>query len=158
PKDAKAHYSLGTALQVKGQVEEAIAGYKKAIELDPKFADARFALACGLARAAAGQGEPGARRDRKDQGRLRQQALDSLREGLALSPRQRQAGTPAERAKVRKALHQWQKDTDLASLRDQAALARLPAQEREAFTRLWADVAALVKKAEAPPPRAAGAA
>ena len=42
----------------------------------------------------------------------------------------------------------WQQDTDLAGIRDAAALARLPSQEQKACTQLWADVAALLKKAQ----------
>jgi tetratricopeptide (TPR) repeat protein len=38
----------------------------------------------------------------------------------------------------------WQTDPALASVRDPAALARLPAAERQQWQRLWADVAALV--------------
>jgi hypothetical protein len=49
---------------------------------------------------------------------------------------------------VQKALQHWQKDTDLAGIRDRAALAKLPADEQKVFTQLWADVAALLKKAE----------
>ena len=37
--------------------------------------------------------------------------------------------------------------TDLAGIRDAAALANLPADEQKAFTQLWAGVAALLKKA-----------
>ncbi len=39
------------------------------------------------------------------------------------------------------------KVTDLAGIRDAPALANLPADEQNAFTQLWADVAALLKKA-----------
>jgi len=45
PKYAKAHHSLGVALQGKGQLDEAIACFKKAIALDPKHAAARTGLA-----------------------------------------------------------------------------------------------------------------
>ena len=50
--------------------------------------------------------------------------------------------------KVQKTLQHWQQDTDLAGIRDAAALVNLPADEQQACTRLWADVAALQKKAE----------
>jgi hypothetical protein len=40
---------------------------------------------------------------------------------------------------------------DEASLRDGPGLAKLPAEERAACERLWADVTALLKKAETPP-------
>jgi len=79
---------------------------------------------------------------------LRQQALDWLRADLALRTRQLESGKPADRAAVRQALRHWQKDTDLAGLRDREALAKRSAQEQKASAQLWADVAALRKKAE----------
>jgi hypothetical protein len=51
---------------------------------------------------------------------------------------------------VSAALRHWQKDADLAGLRDKEALAKLSAEERAACANLWADVAALLKKAEIP--------
>ncbi len=45
-------------------------------------------------------------------------------------------------------MRHWQQDTDLAGIRDKAALDKLPAEERQAFTQLWADVAALLQKAQ----------
>jgi hypothetical protein len=44
-------------------------------------------------------------------------------------------------------LRHWQQDADLSSVRDPAALARLPRDERDAWERLWADVASLLGKA-----------
>jgi hypothetical protein len=44
-------------------------------------------------------------------------------------------------------LQSWQQDSDLAGIRDAAARARLQPEERAAYERLWADVAALLKKA-----------
>ena len=49
---------------------------------------------------------------------------------------------------MQQALRHWQQDSDLAGLRDAAALAKLPAEERAACERLWADVAELLKRAE----------
>ena len=40
------------------------------------------------------------------------------------------------------------KDTDLAGIRDAAVLTKLPAEECAACERLWADVAALLKKVD----------
>ena len=39
-----------------------------------------------------------------------------------------------------------QQNTDLAAIRDEAALAKLPPEERAAFNKLWADVAALLNR------------
>jgi hypothetical protein len=109
----------------------------------------RYAAAYYAARAAAGQGDAAKLSD-KERARLRKQALEWLRADLAMRTRQLETGKPADRAAVRQALRHWQKDGDLAGLRDKAALAKLPAEERGAFTSLWSDVAALLKKAEAP--------
>ena len=40
--------NLGTALQAKNQLDEAIAEYRKAIELDPKYAPAHYNLGNAL--------------------------------------------------------------------------------------------------------------
>jgi hypothetical protein len=56
---------------------------------------------------------------------------------------------PAERAEVQRTMQHWQRVPDLAGVRDPAALARLPADERQAWQKFWADVAESLKKAEA---------
>ena len=48
-------------------------------------------------------------------------------------------------------MRHWEKDTDFAGLRDKAALDKLPAEERAACEKLWADVAVLLKKAKEKP-------
>ena len=48
PSSAYAHSNLGNALKGKGQVDEAIACYQKAIELDPKLAAAHNNLGIAL--------------------------------------------------------------------------------------------------------------
>jgi hypothetical protein len=55
--------------------------------------------------------------------------------------------TPQLRAVAAKILRHWQANPDLAGVRDAAALAKLPEAERAAWTRLWADVQALLAKA-----------
>jgi hypothetical protein len=110
----------------------------------------RYKAACYAARAAAGQGEDAAKLDDKERARLRKQALDWLRADLVLRTTQLENGQPANRAAVQGALKHWQQDSDLAGLRDKDTLAKLAAEERAACERLWADVAALMKKAEAP--------
>ncbi len=51
-----------------------------------------------------------------------------------------------EAARGRTLLH-WQKDADLAGLRDAAAVDKRPEAERAACRKLWADVAQLLDKA-----------
>jgi tetratricopeptide (TPR) repeat protein len=126
-----------------------------AFAADPKLADDpeaghRSSAARLAVLAAAGQGEDSAQLDDKERAGLRQQALHWLRADLALRTKQLESGQPADRAAVQQALHHWQQDSDLAGLRDKDALAKLPAEERTLCTQLWADVAALLKQAEAP--------
>ena len=98
---------------------------------------------------ASGKGEDADKLDDKERVRLRQQALGWLRADLDLWAKQVENGKPPGRAAARQTLQRWQKDTDLASLRDAAALAKLPEAERAACQKLWADVAALLKKCAA---------
>jgi tetratricopeptide (TPR) repeat protein len=111
----------------------------------------RYSAACHAALAAAGQGEDAAKLDDKERTRLRQQALAWLRADLALWAKRLETGQFADRVAVQPALRHWQQNRNLAGLRDAAALAKLPAEEHQACTQLWADVAALLKKAEEKP-------
>jgi serine/threonine-protein kinase len=98
----------------------------------------RYAAACAAAGAAAGEGYDGARLSGPERAGLRRQALDWLRADMALRTRQFQTGKSIDWA-----VAFWQPDPDLGSVRDPAALAKLPAEERASWQRLWADVAAL---------------
>jgi hypothetical protein len=127
--------------------------YAEAFTADPKQADDmkaqhRYSAFCDAALAAAGQGEDAARLDDKERARLRKQALGWLHADLASYTNLSASGAPDARALVRQRMQHWQQDSDLAGVRDKAALAKLPAEEQKAFTQLWADVAALLKKAE----------
>jgi hypothetical protein len=101
-----------------------------------------------LLAARAGQGEGATKLDHLERTRLRRQAQDWLRADLALCTKQLKGGAPADRAEAQKGLRHWQKGPDLAGIRDQAAMAKLPAEERAACVKLWADVEELLKRAE----------
>jgi eukaryotic-like serine/threonine-protein kinase len=123
--------------------------YADAFAVEPKLADDlktghRYNAAC-FAALAAGRGQ-----DSDESARLRKQALGWLRSHLALWDKKVDGGTPEARSAVQQTLRHWQKDTDLTGLRDAAALAKLPEAEREACQKLWADVAALLKRAGKP--------
>jgi hypothetical protein len=77
---------------------------------------------------------------------LREQALDWLRADLGAWIK---LGDDAEQhCRIRQALQGWQHDANLAGIRDPAAVAKVPPDEREECKKLWADVAALLKKVE----------
>jgi hypothetical protein len=92
----------------------------------------------------------------EERARWRRQALTWLRADLRLWGRHLEKATPQARAAVERALRHWQRSSDLASLREEVALARLPETERAACRQLWADVAALLVRlrppAKEPPP------
>jgi tetratricopeptide (TPR) repeat protein len=117
---------------------------------DDPTAGLRYNAACSAALAAAGQGEDAGKLDDKERSRLRKQALDWLKADLAVYAKRLQSGSRIARRLVTQQMQHWQKDTDLTGIRDTAALAKLPADEQKAFALLWADVAGLLKKAQAP--------
>src|SRR5262249_26019208 len=108
----------------------------------------RYNAACSAALAGSGRGEDGARLEDAERARWRKQALAWLQADLAAWQKLMEAGGERAGEVVARELRHWQRDADLAGLRDEDALARLPAQEREMCRRLWADVAALLARAE----------
>ena len=127
-----------------------------AFAADHKLADDlrashRYNAACFASLAAAGKGEDAAKLDDKEKARLRKQALDWLRADLALWTKLNDSGPPAARAAMLPMMKHWQRDSDLAGIRDAASLAKLPAEERTACEKLWSDVASLLKMAEDKP-------
>jgi serine/threonine-protein kinase len=107
----------------------------------------RYSAASVAALAGQGQGQDAAPLSAAQRGRWRQQARDWLRAELAHWSHQLDAGTPQARAAVQQTLRQWQRDPDLAGIRDAACIANLPADELPACRQLWAEVAALLQRA-----------
>jgi hypothetical protein len=145
--------SMAEWCQIKKLHHTATGLYAAAFVAEPKLADDlgtahRYNAARHAALAAAGQGEDASKLDDKERTRLRQQALDWLKADLSQCAQRLQSGSRIARRLVTQQMQRWQKDADLAGIRDKAALAKLPAEEQKAFTQLWADVAALRKQAE----------
>jgi serine/threonine-protein kinase len=158
PADTAERLGLATVCRARQLYHATARLYAAAFAADPRLGDNlnaahRYSAACSAALAAAGQGEDAAKLDEKERTRLRQQALDFLRADLALRQKQLQSSKPGEADTARAALRHWQQDADLAGIRDEAALAKLPAQEREACSRLWADVAALLEPKDSTTPK-----
>jgi hypothetical protein len=105
----------------------------------------RYNAACAAVLAAAGQDSGAVKLEHKERARLRQQALDWLKADLAAWTKLAE-GTAPQRQVARQKLTHWQADADLASVRDKPALVKLPAAERDAWRKLWADVDDLVQR------------
>jgi serine/threonine-protein kinase len=108
----------------------------------------RYGAACSAAQAGCGRGVDGSGLSAGERLRWRRQALTWLRDDLAGWARLLQGGGPAVGPALTQPLRHWQSNPDLAGLRDPAELARLPAEERAACQRFWADVAALLRQAQ----------
>jgi hypothetical protein len=124
---------------------------RAAFALDAKQEEAHgYNAACSAALAAAGKGQDAADLTAGQKAELRRQALGWLRADLARWPDRLRKTTPQNRIAAQRALRHWQQDADLSSVRDQAALAKLPVGEQQAWRRLWDDLAALLPQAGTP--------
>ena len=147
PNYALAHANLAVLLRARGRVAEAIDHLQQAVRLEgekpteirKRLVLYRYEAACANVQAAAGQGSEDARRGEPERAGKRRQALDWLRANLELTARLRNDGEV-----LAWSLATWLSDPALASVRDPAALAKLPDAEREPWQRLWTDVAASI--------------
>jgi len=124
-----------------------------AFQAQPKLAEDvqaqnRYNAACAAALADSGQGKDDPPLDDAAKARWRKQALDWLKADLAAWSKVVQGGSPQARQAISQTLQHWKAETDLASLRDAAALAKRPEHEQKACRALWADVDALLAKSQ----------
>jgi tetratricopeptide (TPR) repeat protein len=110
----------------------------------------RFHAACAAVASACGWAGDGASIGDPEKPLLRQQAVSWLRADLAAWSVRAQGETPRARLAARKALGRWQRNADLAGVRDPAALAQLPEAERQAWQALWQEVEAVMARAGRP--------
>jgi serine/threonine-protein kinase len=127
--------------------------YREAFAKQPKLADDqeqqhRYNAACAAALAGCGKGKDVGKLGEPERRSWRQQALDWLRADLAVWGPTLDKGNAQTRTRVQQVLRHWQTDADLAGVREPAELARLPAEERQTWQKLWADVDALLKRSE----------
>jgi tetratricopeptide (TPR) repeat protein/serine/threonine protein kinase len=108
----------------------------------------RYNAACAAALAGCRQGADAAQLDDPKRARLRKQALGWLTADHAAWAKL--AEKPDAPAQLRQTLEHWQTDPDLAGVRGEAALAKLPEMERDAWRKLWVDVGALLKRCQEP--------
>jgi tetratricopeptide (TPR) repeat protein/tRNA A-37 threonylcarbamoyl transferase component Bud32 len=156
-KPADVPEQLGLAFlcqQYKKRYAAAARFYADAFAAEPEHAKDlhyrhRYNAACAAALAAAGRGEDAGKLTTEERTRWRKQALDWLRSDLGLWTKQLDRNIPQLRAFVRQLLHNWQRDPDLAGVRDEEELVWLVAEERKACRQLWVDVEELRKRSQA---------
>ena len=151
PSDAAESLQFAEVCFLKTRYVDSAGFYRRAFEQEPKLAadlDAEYRHdgACAAALAAAGRGEGAESLDAPRRAELRKQALTWLREDLEAWGRR--APDPKNRPTVNRTLRLWQRHPNLASLRDPAAVAQLPADEQPACKQLWADVEELLGRVQ----------
>jgi tetratricopeptide (TPR) repeat protein len=151
PTSAKERIQLAGLCYAKKMYAIAARFFEKAFAMQPDLAEnlegaMRYAAASSAAMGGNGQGKDNPPPDDATRAGLRKQALAWLRADLT-SLAKRLENKPAEaRPLIQDRLKKMQIDRMLASLRDHAALAKLPDAERAACRAFWADVDALLKR------------
>jgi tetratricopeptide (TPR) repeat protein len=126
---------------------DAAALFAHAFAVDPKSAEDlnqgyRYKAACGAALASAGAGVGAEKLDAAARTRLRRKACGWLQADLAARAREMEKTFAGP---IVTQLREWRDDADLASVRDGPELAKLPMEERAAWSRLWSEVARLIE-------------
>jgi len=152
PTSAEEEAEFAKCLHYKQWYAASVRYYQRAFAARPAPAslDQRYDAACAAALAAAGNGKEAGPVPDKGRAAFRRQALDWLREELDHVRNQLADGYQQSRRGLVDQLNHWQRDRDLASVRDPTALGDLRETERVAWVQLWQDVADVLKQAEAP--------
>jgi serine/threonine protein kinase len=155
PDAAEFQDELGMVLIQQGKSVEAVAVYRKALELQPLFPDEaadmpRYNAACAAALAGCGRGKDAGNLSDEERTHLRRQSLTWLRAELQAWGQRLDKDANKARRVVAKKMQHWQGDSDFAGVRGPEALSHLPAAERQEWQTLWDDVAALLQRADAP--------
>jgi serine/threonine-protein kinase len=120
---------------------------------DPKLmsdlnARHRYFAARAAVQVGCGRGADAAGADEEERTSWRKQGRTWLRLDLNALIAVLKRDAAAYREEIRKVLTHWQADPELACVRDPGELEKLPADERQAFAALWADVAAVLARTE----------
>jgi len=125
--------------------------YTSALATQPSLADDleagnRYHAACAAALAGCGIGEDVGKLDGDRRAALRRSARDWLTAEYDACAARHRVGKPGDRTIVATALRSWLKSDNLACIRDEQALAKLPTEDQRAWQALWENVAALAAR------------
>jgi serine/threonine-protein kinase len=152
PKDVRERLQFAQRAYDIARFAAAARLWQEALELDPRLGDDRhdqhrYNAACAAALAGCGQGKDDPRPSDDQKITLRHRALRWLTADLGAWTTLLETDKKERRGGIKEILEHWKRDNDLAGIRDDAELAKLPETERGAFRKLWADVDALLNKA-----------
>jgi eukaryotic-like serine/threonine-protein kinase len=155
PQDVGERLILATMCYNKGLQAASVRFWDEAFTEQPALLNElakghRYNAACAASLAGSGSGKDDPAPDEAARVKFREKALGWLRADLTAWSKVLDGGNEAARKQaVSQMLAHWKEDADLAGIRDEMALAKLPDSEREAFRALWADVDRLLAKAQA---------
>jgi hypothetical protein len=154
PKDNAERLTLAQHAYDTKRCAAAAKLWAEALEDDLRLAEDRQAqhpynAACAAALAASGRGVDDPPPDEDAKVKLREQSLGCLKSELTTWSKLVESGPPQARAFVAQTLEHWQRDADLAGVRDAEAIEGLPESGRDAWRALWAGVEDLLAKAKA---------
>ena len=151
PQDNDERLALLGVCQFKDLRGAAAALHAESFANDPNLAENlqaghRYNAARAAAVAGCGACADGAKSNEEERERWRKQACAWLRADLKAWTKKLDTGTSADRVQAQKSLSHWRDDPDLAGLRDQDALDKLPPAERQECRTLWRNVEALIER------------
>jgi tetratricopeptide (TPR) repeat protein len=152
PADAATGWALAEwCLKHKRLTATAAGFYTAAFSAQPSLADDleaghRFRAACAAALAGGGVGADAGMLDDRQRAELRRQAHDWLTAEYGAWAERHRQGKPGDRTVAATAVRSWLTSEDLAPVRDEKALAGLPADERRDWQALWSKAEALVAR------------
>jgi tetratricopeptide (TPR) repeat protein len=152
PKDADEGLALAQLCYDTGRYSAATRFFAEALKADLKLAEDRqtwhrYNAACAAALAGCGRDRDDPPPDEAARARLRRQAREWLKAERAAWAKQLESGPPQARPVIVQTLQHWKADSDLAGIRDETELKKLPEDEQRACRADWAEVDALLARA-----------
>jgi serine/threonine-protein kinase len=153
PKDNDERLAMFGACQFLGLHRAAARLYADVFAADPKLMDDlnarhRYHAARAAVQVGCGRGADEAGANEAERAAWRKQGLKWLRGDLANWIGWLDRDFANQRVNARQALTRWREDPELACVRDEAELQKLPPDERKEFAALWSDVNALIARTQ----------
>ncbi len=154
PKDDAERITLSGRAYLKSLYVSSYQLSLEALANDPKLAEdrynsCRYNAACSALLAASGEGKDLPQADDVAKSNYRKQALEWLQAELEAWAKVNETSSEELKARARKSLENWKVDADLAGIRDEKELAKLPEAEHESFKKLWDEHGKLIARAVA---------
>jgi serine/threonine-protein kinase len=146
PADAEEEVEFAEVCFYKRRLTAAVRLFQDAFAASPQLA-ATYRNDAARAAVLAGTDKGGAATEQQ-RAALRTQARDWLRTDLQAWTKAAESADAQQRKAAARQMRVWQYHVDFAGVRDETELTKLPADEQKAWRTFWADVAALVERAE----------